>query len=98
MPQRILSRIRQAIRNAAYDMTAHVVEEMAEDRFDFIDVEKAILNGKLIRTERNDPRGARYTIHGIGSDGVTPVGTVGRFTGTGRYLLITVYEVTEPII
>jgi len=98
MPQRILSRIRQAIRNGEYDMTAHAVEEMAEDRLDFVDVETAILNGKLIKTKRNDPRGARYTIHGIGSNGVTPVGTVGRFTGTGRYLLITVYEVTEPII
>jgi hypothetical protein len=98
MPRLILSRIRQAIRNAVYDMTAHAVEEMAEDRPDFVDVETAILNGKLVKTEKNDPRGARYTIHGVGSDGVTPVGTVGRFTGTGRYLLITVYEVTEPTI
>jgi hypothetical protein len=80
-----------------YDMTAHAVEEMAEDRLDFIDVETAILNGKLVKIERNDPRGARYTIYGVGADGVTLVGTVGRFTGTGRYLLITVYEVTELI-
>jgi hypothetical protein len=96
MPQRVLSRIRQAIRNAVYDMTAHAVEEMAEDRLDFVDVETAILNGKLIKTEKNDPRGTRYIVLGVGADGITPVGTVGRFTGTGRYLLITVYEVTEP--
>jgi len=43
MPQRILGRIRQAIRNATYDMTAHAVEEMAEDRFDFVDVERPSL-------------------------------------------------------
>lgn len=98
MPQRILSRIREAIRNETYDMTAHAVEEMAEDRLDFVDVETAILSGKLVKTESNDPRGARYTIHGVGSDGVTRVGAVGRFIGTGRYLLITVYEVTEPTI
>jgi Domain of unknown function (DUF4258) len=96
MPQRVLNRIREAIRNETYDMTAHAVEEMAEDRLDFVDVEMSILNGKLVKTEKNDPRGARYTIHGVGADGITPVGTVGRFTGTGRYLLITVYEVTEP--
>ena len=96
MPQRVLSRIRQAICNAVYDMTAHAVEEMAEDRLDFVDVETAILNGKLIKIEKNDPRGTRYTVHGVGTDGIIPVGMVGRFTGTGRYLLITVYKVTEP--
>jgi len=26
----------------------------------------------------------------------TPVAVVGRFTGADRYLIITVYEVTEP--
>ena len=98
MPRRILDRIRMAIRNAAYDMTIHAVEEMAEDKLDFIDVEAAILNGKLIKTEKDDPRGTRYTIHGTGADGDIPVGTTGRFTETGRYLIITVYEATEPEI
>jgi hypothetical protein len=28
-------------------------------------------------------------------DGVTAVGVVGRFTGGDRYLIITVYEITE---
>lgn len=96
MPQRVLDRIREAIRHETYDMTAHAVEEMAEDRLDFMDVETAILNGDLVKVERDDPRGTRYTIHGVGADDATPVGTVGRFTGTGRYLFITVYEVTEP--
>ena len=96
MPQRILGRIRQAIRSEDYDMTAHAVEEMAEDQLDFVDVERAVLNGTVVKIEKGDPRGTRYTIHGVGSDGVALVGVVGRFTGTGRYLLITVYEVTEP--
>ncbi|MBI3621295.1 MAG: DUF4258 domain-containing protein [Nitrospirae bacterium] len=95
MPRRILDRIQAAIRDGAYDMTAHAVAEMAEDELDLVDVETAILNGKLIKTEKNDPRGERYSIHGIGTDGATPVSVVGRFTETGRYLIITVYEVTE---
>jgi hypothetical protein len=78
-----------------YDLTAHATEEIAEDRLELPDVETAILNGELIKTEKNDPRGTRCTVHGIGTDGVTPVGTVGRFTETGRYLIITVYEVKE---
>ena len=96
MPRRILHRIRKVVRATAYDMTAHAVEEMAEDNLDILDVEAAILNGALVKTERGDPRGTRYAIHGIGTNGVTPVGTVGRFTETGRYLIITVYEVMEP--
>jgi len=68
---------------------------MAEDYLDLIDVETAILDGRLIKTEEDDPRGARYTIHGTGAHGTIPVGTVGRFTETGRYLIITVFEVME---
>ena len=98
MPRRIIKRIRDAIHTATYDMTSHAVEEMAEDKLDFIDVETAILCGKLIKTEKDDPRGTKYTVYGIGTDEVTLVGTAGRFTGTGRYLIITVYEVTEPEI
>jgi hypothetical protein len=48
-----------------------------------------------MKTERDDPRGARQTIHGTGADRTTQVGTVGRFTGTGRYLIVTLYKVTE---
>lgn len=76
-------------------MTIHAVEEMAEDQLDLVDVEAAVLNGRLIKTERDDPRGMRYTVHGTGADGTTHVGTIGRFTEAGRYLIITVYKVTE---
>ena len=93
-----MHRIRAAIRNAAYDVTAHATEEMAEDALDVVDIETAILNGRLVKTDRDDPRGTRYTVHGIGADGITPVGTVGRFTGTGRYLIITAYEIMEPMV
>lgn len=65
---------------------------MAEGRLDII--EAAILNGQLVKTETDDPRGPRHTIHGAAADGVTRVGIVGRFAGIDRYLLITVYEVT----
>jgi hypothetical protein len=96
MRRRVLDRIRGAIRNATYDTTVHAVDEMAEEGLDLTDIETAIHNGSLIKTETDDARGSRYTVHGIGADGVTPVGIVGRFTETGRYLIITVYEVTEP--
>lgn len=49
----------------------------------------------MSRTEKDDPRGTRYTIEGVAMDQQTPVGVVGRFASSGLYLVITVYEVTE---
>lgn len=76
-------------------MTMHASEEMAEDSLDIVDVDTSIINGRIIKSEKDDPRGTRHTVHGVGPDGKTQIGTVGRFTATGRYLLITVYKVTE---
>ena len=95
MPGRVLDRIRDAVRSQQYDVTKHAVDEMAEDGIDIIDIETAILNGRIAKTEKDDPRGTRYTIHGLAADGVTRVGSAGRFTDTGRYLIITAYEVTS---
>jgi hypothetical protein len=77
-------------------MSVHAMDEMAEDNLDIIDIEHAVVNGHLDRTESDDPRGARYVIEGRAADEQTAVGVVGRFTSTGRYLIITVYAMTEP--
>ena len=71
------------------------MEEMAEDDLDILDVEQAVLNGQVVRTEKDDPRGAKYIIEGLAADGETPVGVVGRFQDRERYLVITIYEVTK---
>ncbi len=77
-------------------MSAHAMEQMAEDDLDILDVEQAVLNGQIARIEKDDPRGTKYVIEGTGMDQTTLVGVVGRFTGADRFLIITVYEVTEP--
>ena len=76
-------------------MTVHAMEEMAEDYLDILDIEHGVLKGQVARTEKGDPRGARYVVEGLAQDGQTPVGVVGRFTPDGRYLIITVYAMTE---
>lgn len=96
MSQRLLERIRSAIISGDYDLTRHAIEEMAEDGLGIFDVECAILDGEITQTETDDPRGPTYTIIGLAEDQKTEVGVVGRFTETGIYLIITVYEVTEP--
>jgi hypothetical protein len=52
------------------------------------------LAGRVVRIERDDPRGNKYVIEGMAADRVIPVGVVGRFTGGGRYLIITIYAIT----
>jgi hypothetical protein len=76
-------------------MTVHAVEEMAEDDLDVFDIEEAVLNGKVVRQNKRDPRGTKYTVEGLALDGKRLVGIVGRFHGPHRYLIITVYEVNK---
>lgn len=76
-------------------MTFHAIEEMAEDNLDIEDLEHAILNGAIARIDRDDPRGTKYVVEGAAVDQITPVGSAGRFVSPERYLIITVYEITE---
>ncbi|MEZ4733634.1 MAG: DUF4258 domain-containing protein [Caldilineaceae bacterium] len=95
MPRSNIERIREKTRLREYDMSGHAMEEMAEDTLDIEDIEQAILNGRVGRIEPDDPRGTKYVVEGTAVDGTTPVGVVGRFVTTKRYLFITVYEITE---
>jgi hypothetical protein len=94
VPRNDIDRIREKIRLRQYDMSAHAMEEMAEDLLTILDVEEAVLSGQVVRVEKDDPRGTKYIIVGTALDQQTPVGVVGRFASTGSYLIITVYEVT----
>ena len=95
MPRSDIDRIREKIRLRQYDMSAHAMEEMAEDMLTILDVEAAVLNGQVIRVEKDDPRGTKYAVVGTSLDRQIPVGVVGRFASNGRYLIVTVYETTE---
>ena len=96
MSRRLLRRIRGAVVSGEYDLTRHAIDEMAEDGLSIFDIESAILDGEITKTETDDPCGPRYIIIGLAEGRKTEVGVVGRFTETGVYLIITVYEVTEP--
>jgi Domain of unknown function (DUF4258) len=95
VPRSDIDRIRERIRLQQYDMSAHAVEEMAEDFLTIVDIEEAVLNGQVVRVEKDDPRGTRYVVVGSAFGQPTSVGVVGRFASSGRYLIITVYKVTE---
>ena len=76
-------------------MTIHAVEEMAEDDLDLLDIEQSVLVGQVVKRDKHDPRGTKYTIEGLAVDGERLVGVVGRFQGVDRFLIITVYEVNK---
>lgn len=95
MPRNDIDRIREIIRLQQYDMSAPAMEEMAEDLLTILNVEEAVLRDQIIRVEKDDPRDTKYIVVGTALDQQTPVGVVGRFASNGRYLIITVYKVTE---
>lgn len=94
MAERTISRIRGKVRCQRYDMTAHALEEMAEDNLDILDIENAVLNGQITRFERDDDRGIKFVIEGAAVNPEILVGVVGRSASNGRFLIITVYEIT----
>ncbi len=93
MRQKILEKIQLYIRIGKYEMTQHANDEMAEENLDISDIEISILRGKITKIEKDDPRGTKYTIKGITKNNKTLAATVGRFTTTGKYRIITVFEI-----
>jgi hypothetical protein len=68
VPRSNTTRIREKIRQRQYDMSAHAMEEMAEELLDIVDIEHAFLHGRITRVERDDPRGTKYIIEGVAAD------------------------------
>ena len=60
MARRIVERIREKIRLGQYGMTAHAMEEMAEDNLDILDVERTILSGSITRIDKDKLKEALY--------------------------------------
>ena len=87
---RALEDMRRAVLDQAYVVTPHALFEMREDRLDLVDVESAILTGRIEREFVDDPRGPRYEVVGKACNLITDVGVIARFAGA--MLIITVYE------
>lgn len=88
-----LERIRSAVLDQRYTLTEHAIEEMNDDFLDVLDVEAAVLTGKIDQVLTNDPRGTRYVVVGQATDQQTPVGVVMRFIKDNDLLILTVYEI-----
>jgi Domain of unknown function (DUF4258) len=92
MFERVLIRLRSLIRKRQYIITAHALEEMAEDDVLAGDIESAILTGKII--ERQVDRATKerkYVLAGIDCSGGF-VHVVVKVGPTSKAIVITVYR------
>ncbi len=73
-------------------MTIHAEEEMNDDALTVLDVESAVLTGRIVERQRDvRTREWKYVVSGAGMDG-SPVGIVGKLSPTGRLVILTTYR------
>ena len=94
MPRKGLKEIREQIRAKNYEITGHAEEEREDEDLEIVDIERAILIGKVERVLTDDPRGVRFIIGGEARDGRN-VDVVCRFLSSGKLRIVTVYVRSE---
>ena len=92
MYPRILAKIRALVKQGDYVLSVHAENELADDNLNEQDLEAAILNGVVVRRERDPIGRAKYVIQGrtLGRKGLTAV--VQLFETRQLAVIITVYE------
>ena len=67
---RILKRMRELVRQGQYVMTTHADEEADADDFFVVDIESAILTGKIVERQKEAETGEwKYVISGQAAHG-----------------------------
>jgi hypothetical protein len=86
----ILQRIRQKVVERAYYLSSHAEEEMEENLLEQIDIDHAILKGRIQKKLTQDPRGPRYRVEGPAVDG-RRIHVICRLDESDQLRIITVY-------
>lgn len=86
--------IRQKVRAAEYDLSAHAHRERQEEKITLDEIEKTLLEGDIIEEYPNDPRGKSCLVAGKVTD--QPLHIVCGMRGN-RLLIVTVYRPQTPI-
>jgi len=84
--------MRELVRRGLYVMTTHADEEADADDLSLIDIESAILTGKIVERQKESDTGEwKYVISGESVDG-KPLSVVAKFGTSGQILyILTVY-------
>ena len=90
---RMLLRMREAIRTRNYIMTLHAEEEMDDDDLSIFDIERIILTGTIIEQQKDQVTEEwKYLIEGDSLSKELAV-VVAKISITGKLVIITVYKV-----
>jgi len=92
MYPRILAKIRALVRRGDYILSVHAENELADENQNEEDLEAAILNGEIIRRERDPVGRPKYLIEGMtpNKKGLTAV--VQYLQTLQLVIVVTVYE------
>lgn len=91
-----IKRIRQKIIDKDYYISSHAEDEMVNDELERVDIENAVLKGKIEKKLTKDMRGIRYRIEGPANDGRL-IHVICRYKENGSLIIITAYTLTEEI-
>ena len=92
MFERVLQRMRLKVRNRQYVMTVHAWEEMENDGLSILDVECALLSGRIVERQTERPWGERkYLIRGRPLEGDDTVVVAAKIGAAGDLVILTVY-------
>ena len=92
MYPRILRQIRALVRRGEYVLSVHAENEMADDGLTDQDLEAAILNGRIVRRERDRIGRPKYVVEGTAMDGRGLTAEAQPFQTRQLILIITAYE------
>lgn len=92
MFRRLIIQMREMVRRLNYIVTLHADEEMTEDGFGVLDVERGILTGRIIERQKDSVTAEwKYRILGKAMNG-KKIELVVKLSMTGKLVIITVYE------
>jgi hypothetical protein len=95
MFEKILRRFRERISIGGFVMTLHAVEEMEDEGLSILDVEHAVLTGKITRRQKDkETREWKYLVNGrsLSQDELV---VVAKLSPTDKLVIITVYAETN---
>lgn len=95
--KRTIETLRELVRSQEYQISIHANEEMSIDALIAVDIENAVLTGKITKRFSKEARGTRYEITGQACDGRL-VAVICRILGNGWLRIVTVFalENDEP--
>ena len=92
--KRTIDKLRRLIRDQEYDISIHANEEMSRDELISIDIENAVLTGRITKRFTKEARGTRYEVTGQALDG-RPVAVICRILGNSWLRIVTVFALED---